>query len=158
NQMSTPRRGRGEQVIHLTVEDPSPRLAQEAVNAVLRAYKRIYIDESGRAKTQRQDILEQRQSTLQAELRTLRERISDLAEEFGADNLERLHSAQIDELNELDAKLRGIDVAIAEAEAKRVEQDGAPATELTADLEQEALENVLAAQDRVLADALAQER
>src|SRR5690606_9188101 len=45
NQMSTPRRGRGEQVIHLTVEDPSPRLAQEAVNAVLRAYKRIYIDE-----------------------------------------------------------------------------------------------------------------
>lgn len=161
NQMAIPRRGRGEQVIQLAVEDQNPRLAQEAVNAVLRAYKRLYIDETGRAKTQRQEILEQRQATLQAELRTLRERISDLAEEFGADNLVRLHSAQVDELTELDAKLREIDVAIAEAESRR-SQSGAgelvEPTENTASLELEALENMLAANDRALADFLAQER
>ncbi len=162
------RRGKGEQVIHVRVEDEDPRLAQEAVNALLRSYKRLYIDESGRAKTQRQEILEQFQNTLQAELRTLRERIGDLAEEFGADNLQRLHAARVDEITQLDAKIREVEMAIAEAEARRGQANSATAN---ADqgagafapgannvLEREAIENTYAAQDRDLANYLGQER
>ncbi len=162
------RRAKGEQVIRVRIEDEQPRLAQEAVNSILRSYKRLYIDESGRAKTQRQEILEQLQNTLQAELRTLRERISDLAEEFGADNLQRLHAAAVDEITQLDAKIREVDMAIAETEARRGQAELATAAAddesaavppmIDPEAQRAAIESALAAQDRDLALLMQQER
>ena len=157
-----PRRG---QIVLVTAEAPKSLMAQGALNAVLRAYKKIYIDERGRTRTERQKILENRQKTLQAELRSVRDQIGSLAVEFGADNIVRLHTAKVDELTDLDAKLREVDLAIAQAATKKgsdrpsdlASAGDDAATDAAPMVDQEALENSLASNDRTLADYLAQE-
>lgn len=157
--------GRRAQLIQVTSTTPDPTLAQESLNAVLRAYKRLYIDERGRSRMERQRILEEQQATLQAELRGLRDQINTLAEEFGVDNLARLHARAVDELAALDAKIREVDLAIAEAQAVQARRgdatagaEGAPAALPDPVRERAALEASLARADEALADLLNQER
>lgn len=156
------------QIVTVRSEAGQPHLAQESLNAVLRAYKRLYIDERGRTRMERQRILEEQQLTLRAEVRALKDQINSLAEQFGVDNLARLHAARVDELSELDARLREVDLAIADAETRAAArpQSGAPTasaepgSEGVPDpiAERRALEAAIAERDRPLADMLARER
>jgi len=158
---------RGSQLINVVSSSPDAALAQESLNAVLRAYKRLYIDERGRTRMDRQRILEEQRATLQAELRGVHDQINDLAEEFGVDNLKRLHAMAVDELATLDSKIREVDLAIAEAQTRAALRhpgdatagaDGAPATLPDPVREREALEAALARQDPALGDLLRQEQ
>lgn len=158
---------KGGQVVLIRAKTGEPQSAQEAINAVLRAYKRLYIDERGRSRDERQQILEQRQGALQAELRSLRDQIANLSDQYGADNLPRLHAAKVDEIAGLETKIREADLLIAEAELRlRSTSPGASAAQaadgasvenpLSQPAELEVLRNALAAQDPTLASYLAQ--
>ena len=158
------------QIVMVRSETREPARAQESLNAVLRAYKRLYIDERGRSRDERQRILEEQQGTLQAELRSVKDQINSLAEEFGVDNLARLHAARVDEMEDLNGKIRGVDLAIAESETRAGLRSSAQRTASAQDgpegpaslpdpiAEREAREAALARQDETLANDLAQER
>ena len=109
------RTGRGSQVISVSVSDQDPKAAQAAVNAVLAAYQEIYGEQGELNVSQKERQLVDREATLDRELQALRERIFQIADEYGADTLEQLHGARIAEMERLDAELTQLNFLITDA-------------------------------------------
>jgi len=120
---------RRHELISVSVTHPNPTLAQHAVNAVLRAYQELYGERSGLVVTEKERILEERQRELQRELETVRENVFQLADEFGVETVERLHGAQIEQLEDVNARLAQVDLALAEAESRASEGEAGASPE-----------------------------
>lgn len=107
--------GRGAQLILVNVSHSEPRLSQVAVDSVLEAYRDLYGEQSGLGVSATEQTLVERQSVLERELTTLRDRIFRLADEHGTDTLDRLHAGKIEELQMLERRIAELHVALASA-------------------------------------------
>ena len=149
------RTGRGSQVIAVSVSDQNPGNAQIAVNAVLAAYQEIYGEQGELSVSQKERQLVEREATLDRELQGLRERIFQIADEYGADTLEKLHAARISEMERLDAELSQLNFLIAGAK-QRAELAG-PAPEGGGGESARPISEQVAALDPQLARLIAEE-
>jgi succinoglycan biosynthesis transport protein ExoP len=104
----TVRRGRGEQVISVSVSHSDPRLAQTAVNAVLAAYRQNSTDPGGLSRTEKERALVQREQLLEAELLQLRQEVLEASDQYGKAAIERMHTNKVAELMAIDQKLNEI--------------------------------------------------
>lgn len=102
-------RGRGEQIISVSVRDTDPRLAQTAVNAVLAAFQQECEDPGGLTSAAKERILVEREQHLQTELQNLREQMLLVSEHYGREAIERLHANKIGQLLAIDEKLAELD-------------------------------------------------
>ncbi len=109
---------RSSQIINVLVTDQEPKAAQAAVNAVLDAYQEIYGELGDLNVSQKERQLVEREATLDREVQSLRERIFQIADEYGADTLDRLHASRIAEMERLDAELSGLNLLIANAQQR----------------------------------------
>lgn len=116
---------RGSQLISVSVSDPSPAMAQSAVNAVLAAYNDIYGEEGEQSTSNRERILQERKSSLEFRLSSVQAQIWRVTEKQGPDTLDRLHMARIDELQRIDAERLAIETALVAAQS-RVAAAGPP--------------------------------
>lgn len=100
-------------IIMVSVIDEDARGAAATTKAIVQAYERIYaeLDNSQSAQTMR--LLEARSATLAAELRSLNERVFEIANEFGSTTLERIYDFRLTELAKLESELQQLQVAIA---------------------------------------------
>ncbi len=114
---------RGSQTISIAVTEQNPAEAQAAVNAVLAAYQEIYGEQGELNVSQKERQLVEREATLDRELQGLRERIFQIADEYGSDTLDRLHASRVSEMERLDAELSNLNFLIANAQ-QRVEAMG----------------------------------
>ncbi len=117
------RNDRNGQIISVSVTDTDPKAARAAVNAVLDAYQEIYGEQGELSVSQKERQLVDREATLDRELQSLRERIFQIADEYGADTLDRLHEARVSEMERLDAELSDLNFLIASAQ-QRVDAQG----------------------------------
>lgn len=115
---------RSSQIINVHVTDQEPRAAKAAVDAILDAYQEIYGELGDLNVSHKERQLVEREATLDREVQSLRERIFQIADEYGADTLDRLHAARIAEMERLDAELSGLNLLIANAQ-QRVDSSGA---------------------------------
>ncbi|UCD76420.1 MAG: hypothetical protein JSV91_05740 [Phycisphaerales bacterium] len=107
----TVRRGRGEQMISVSVTDRDPRRAQAAVDAVLNVFERDCYQPGGLSVAAKTEALVQRQQNLEQELRQLRERILETSDQYGIQAIERMHASKVEELMAIDAKLAELQLA-----------------------------------------------
>jgi len=114
---------RGSQIITVQVIDQDPPAARAAVNAVLDAYQEIYGEQGDLNVSSKERQLVEREATLDRELQSLRERIFQIADEYGADTLDRLHERRISEMERLDAELSDLNFMIANAQ-QRAQHNG----------------------------------
>lgn len=111
---------RGEQVVSVTATHRDPVYAQIAVNSVLRAFNRSYLDPSRLSPTVREEKLVAREQKLQSERQAIGEQILIVSDQYGADTIMRLHSEKIHELIASDQKLTELNLALT---ALKVRQD-----------------------------------
>lgn len=104
-------RGRGEQIILVSVADADAQLAQTAVNAVLDAFKEQYQNPKGLTFAAKERVLTEREQNLQAELQKLREQMLLVSEHYGHEAIERMHADKIEELLAIDEKLAELEAA-----------------------------------------------
>jgi Mrp family chromosome partitioning ATPase/uncharacterized protein involved in exopolysaccharide biosynthesis len=99
------RRGRGEQVISVSVTHDDRQVAQAAVNAVLTAYRQSCSDPGGLTRAEKEQALIEREERLEAELLHLRKRILEVSDQYGKEAIERMHGNKVAELMALDQRL-----------------------------------------------------
>ncbi|MHC4975159.1 MAG: GumC family protein [Planctomycetota bacterium] len=148
----SPRRSR---MIRVQVEHLDPRLAQECVNSVLDAYVQLHGETIGLTTTQTQRELTTLIQSLQRELQSSRDAAFRLADEFGADTLERRHLAKLDELDRYDAIIAQYEEALLVADtteqpSDEIEGDNEPDLALLAD-EDTQLASLIQSRDEILA-------
>jgi len=105
---------RNSQVISVAVSHPDREAAQEAVNAVLDAYQELYGEQGELSVSAKERQLVDREATIDRELQNLRERIFQIADEYGADTLDKLHETRIADMERLDNELSNINFRIAD--------------------------------------------
>lgn len=113
--VSHPRRS---ELIELRVAHSDPRIAQAAVNAILDSYYEIYGERDSLAVSARQQALDRRAQKLRSDIQLKRDEIFVESEEYGANMLDRLHEAKLDELDRLNEQLSEIDAALADADLR----------------------------------------
>ena len=107
----TIRRGRGEQIISVSITDHDPQRAQTAVDAVLTAFEENCRQPGGLPLTAKTDALIQRQQTLEEDLLQLHRRIMDASDQYGISAIERMHTNKVEELMAIDSRLAEFQLA-----------------------------------------------
>jgi len=121
------------ELIYVRAAHSEPHMAQKAVNAVLDAYNEIYGERDAVRMTERERTLETRRRELERRLRSIRDDIFAITNEYGADMLPRLHEARIEDLERLSAQVAAIEEALTQS---RLSGDaGASPSDLDPDVE-----------------------
>jgi len=111
------RRGRGEQIIHVSVTHADPVMAQTAVNAVLTSFEKRWTEPGGLSTPVKIEMLAERERHLQQQLNELRAEILESSDQYGLEAFAELHENRIDELIAMDDKLAEIRLARARLDA-----------------------------------------
>lgn len=111
-------------LIMVQVEDTDPVMARAAVNAVLDAYYEIYGASSAINVTERERQLSNLRREHESELSTVRERIFQITEPYGTDNLSPIHEQQVTAVQDLRTRLEEIQIRLAEAGESGEEANG----------------------------------
>jgi polysaccharide biosynthesis transport protein len=98
-----------------------PQTAQLVTNAVLDAYIELHGETLGLRISERQASLSELVQRLSRELNTTRESAFQLAEEYGADTLERRHRTRVEQLDKYDAMISQLEIALVNAESRRTQ-------------------------------------
>jgi uncharacterized protein involved in exopolysaccharide biosynthesis len=107
------------ELIEVTATTGTPLSCTQAVNSVLDAFEATVADQQAQTLHKRQAALTEVIAQLNAEAAALDTELLNAAAEYGADNLDRVHLARVEEIERLDRKLRDLDNQIAESEARR---------------------------------------
>ena len=107
---------KGLQVISIEASCDEPRQAQQAVNAVLRAYNTLYAEQGGGGLVERTNALQARRQELELELAAKNARILNLGEKYWADDLDTILAARYSEVFELERRLSEVEYTIASIE------------------------------------------
>jgi polysaccharide biosynthesis transport protein len=105
---------RGE-IIRIQKIDPDPQAAQVAVQTVINAYRRIYVEQDIKSGERRMEVLRDLQMRQSAEMEALRRRILAIANKHGTENIDALYDNKLKDLAVLESRIKDIEVAIAEA-------------------------------------------
>lgn len=103
---------RRSELIGVSVQHPRPEMARVAVNAVLDSYHTLYGASGQISVTEQERQLQRLERDLRAELSERRETIVRLAEQYGADNLDLIHSSRVSERIELDRRISEIELQV----------------------------------------------
>lgn len=96
---------RGSEIVTVSFEDENPQTARVAVEAVLRAYMRIFGESDAQASATRMEVLRNLRTNLNNELSRLRENIRTLAGELGEEGLEARHKSLLEQESAVAAAL-----------------------------------------------------
>ena len=108
---------RDEEMIVVSVTNPSPDVARVATDAVLRAYERLAIDTAAQEFASLEQELVRLRDRYRRERDEAREEILRLAEQHGTDDLVLQRNRKHYELQSLDSRILDIELAIAERES-----------------------------------------
>ncbi|MFP4224022.1 MAG: hypothetical protein ACLFVN_08085 [Phycisphaeraceae bacterium] len=97
-----------EQVVEISFVGDTPRIARAGAMAVVDAYRRASQQEQRQKLSSKLSILERRRDELVGELSRLRSEKEQLAGDYGAAGLARLHEQRISELGNIQARLRQV--------------------------------------------------
>ncbi|MBI1372728.1 MAG: hypothetical protein GC159_08205 [Phycisphaera sp.] len=100
------------QNVDVVYVDPNPNVTRIIVSLVVKHYLELHRNEAENSVAHRLETLTERESELQAELDTIREKRLAFSKEYGTDNLAQLYSDQLAEINKLKADLVEFDLAI----------------------------------------------
>lgn len=104
---------KGSELIIVTVTDHELAATAIATKALVEAYEKIYAESDGTQNAQLMQVLEARSATLNAEIKSLNARVSDIANEQGSATLDRICDAKLTQLSELEAELRRAQIGVA---------------------------------------------
>ena len=130
-------RERKSTIVFVYFTDPDPDMARIATKTIINAYDKIYSERDNREDAGRLQLLEQRSASLANQLTNIRDRILEIANEFGSDDLGQAYEFKLGQLNELEQSLAqtGMALAIAGASISDDEsEDGLPPEELSEEL------------------------
>ena len=115
---------KSDELISVSFADPDPKAAQIAVGAVIDAYMHIFGETDAQSQTNRVQILQSQQQTQKSQLKSLREQILSIANEYGSDALDEAYNFNVQEQQKLDQALTETQLSLAMAGAKTKVQDG----------------------------------
>ena len=140
------------QLITLSVSDQDPRKAQQAVNAVLRAYMELYGERSGVEITTRERKLGDRINALEAQRRSLLERVLQMAGDEHPDKLELRHNEKVERSLQLERSLYDIELKIRALESKDESETQETSEDTVEGMSVERLAEIDSALGKILAD------
>lgn len=117
--LSVVKGGPRSELIEISVANEKPLLATQAVNSVLDAVVARSDERHDKTSSLRESTLDQRLKVLREELATAETKLLAAAAEYGPDNLDRIHTAKVIDIEKLDGKIQDLENNIAEQEAKR---------------------------------------
>lgn len=117
--LSVVKGGPRSELIEISVSNEKPLLATQAVNSVLDAVVARNDARHDETSSLRESTLDQRLKVLREELAAAETKLLAAAGEYGPDNLDRVHTAKVIDIERLDGKIQDLENNIAEQEAKR---------------------------------------
>ncbi|HEX2972350.1 MAG TPA: hypothetical protein VHP11_08445, partial [Tepidisphaeraceae bacterium] len=106
------------EMIQVAFVDENPDAAVAAVRSVIDAYQKVYGENDVDSGAQRIQVLEERRTTLTAQLKGLTDRILAIATEFGTNKIEPIYEFKLKEVNELESQLKQVQLSIALLETR----------------------------------------
>lgn len=103
---------RSGEIVFVGVRHTSPATAQAGTQSLVAAYKRINVDNEGREDEQVLKTLQERQGTLANELRANRVAITNIAAEFGTEDLRSYQESKLKLVAELENELQRLKAAL----------------------------------------------
>ncbi|MCC6795755.1 MAG: hypothetical protein IT366_11615 [Candidatus Hydrogenedentes bacterium] len=124
---------KGSQLIFVSCENKIPKLAQAAAKSLVDAYLILYSEIDTTTSGERLEALEKRINDLNIQMVDIETKISNIATEFGSENLGEMHAFALSRLQELEIELESakIDLATAQALGKSSTKESDDASSLT---------------------------
>lgn len=107
-------RDRGAEVINIRFTDRMPDAAQTGAKSVLDAYMEIFGEEDIKRHELQLSVLENRRATISGEVKALRERIFQIANQYGTDSLEVPYTFQMTEMQKIETALKQMEADTAD--------------------------------------------
>jgi Mrp family chromosome partitioning ATPase len=98
--------------VEVSASDRDPVMATAAVNADIRAYRKLYIDQDPDAGDSRVAQLRQMETSLGAVEGGLRNRIMKVANQYGTENIEPIYAAKLDQFNKIEAAIQDLELSL----------------------------------------------
>lgn len=96
---------RGSQIIHVAFTHEDRQGAMAGARAVIEAYEEIFVERDKQRDSVRIEVLQARRVDLTNELRSLRDRILSIANEFGDDSLDNIYEFKLEQLHKIESML-----------------------------------------------------
>src|SRR5262249_32821934 len=108
------------EIIRVQALDPDPYAAVIEVETVIAAYKEIYAEQDAVKDDQVIDLLNVRVRKLTGDLTNKRQQIYDMAQGYGygTDDLRSLYNMKLQQINEMDKQIQGLQSDLADATAR----------------------------------------
>lgn len=104
----------GSELIQVSITDKNPETARLALNAVLRAYENLHINEKRAEVSQTEEALDRRMSRLQAEIRHIQGQIEEQSLQYGAESLMNVHDRRVMQMEQIREALQQVERDIAQ--------------------------------------------
>ncbi|MDB5357460.1 MAG: hypothetical protein JWN24_3913 [Phycisphaerales bacterium] len=101
--------------IEVSVTDPDPLIAADAVNSVITAYSDWYRDREKEAERNRIGALEDRSNILQGRINSAQQKLDAAAQEYGTSQLDKFYETAVARVTKLESNLDDIRTALATA-------------------------------------------
>lgn len=107
----------GSELIQVSITDKNPETARLALNAVLRAYENLHINEKRLEVSQTEEALDRRLSRLQAEVRHIQSQIEEQSLQYGVESLMNVHDRRVLQMEQIREALQQVERDIAQKKA-----------------------------------------
>ncbi len=118
------KRGVGEQVVSVTISASDPFRAQVAVNSLLSSFQENCVDRDGLSFDEKENTLTIREQSLERGIQQLRSQMLEVTDQYGAEAIERMHAAKVEEIRISVNKLAGLQIARTKLELGAVNNSG----------------------------------
>ena len=109
----------GGDMIQVQFDHPRRAVAVAAVKSVLVAYRDLYRERYSRRETKRLQILEDRQGSLRNELASYQDRIKQIGDQYGSEELREMHQFKLKEMQNVESQLRRVQIELAQIVAAK---------------------------------------
>lgn len=109
---------RGSQLLNVVFADHDKSRVRFGAQAVVEAFMQVYGETDQVQEAERLELLRERSEMLTTEIEGLRQQILELANDYGTDALQEMHSFQIRELQSLETELRRARIDLATVEGR----------------------------------------
>ncbi|PKL34003.1 MAG: hypothetical protein CVV40_00170, partial [Planctomycetes bacterium HGW-Planctomycetes-2] len=117
--------GRNGQLITVTASDTNPKRAQVALNSLLDAFMEIHGEQSGLGVSEKEQQLILRVQQFNRELDTKRASIARISQEFGTDDLDRIHESEVEKMQRIEDEIMALTIQIGSLSAQKPTPGGA---------------------------------
>jgi Mrp family chromosome partitioning ATPase len=104
---------RGSELVQVTFTDVDPKAAQVGAAAVIDAYQQLYGGNDADSVQSRLNILAEKKSSLQSDLKKAIQRVADLAGTFGPAGLKQVYESKLQQMTSLSDQLQQSKLALA---------------------------------------------